>query len=162
MAAARLSTIQGILVALIVAEQARAGSLLAGIPLAREQFGFMDPASSENTDAIMVRATSDGGSGMVIYFPYPILTLGASTLNGRATVRCLVPVFLLVNPEQNERGTGGLNRDPLEVVQSIWSAVIAKARGPDSFELGSSPMGIPSDESSIRSYPIDFECMLII
>lgn len=162
MSAPTLSTVQTILADLLIADQARTGSLLAGIPLAREQFGHMDPTDdASNPDGIATAALSEDGPGVVIYLPYPILTLGSSFEGGRATVKCIVSLFLLVNPEQNERGAGGINRDPLTIVQAIWASVLGKSRGP-LFQLGPSPMGIPSDESAVRSYPIDFECTLMV
>ena len=163
MAAPRLSTAQGILVALILAAQAKTGSPLAGIPIAREQFGYMDPTSEANDpDKIVTAALADGGGGIAIYVPYPITARQEWVLNGATTIKCLIPVFLMVNPEQNERGDGGLKRDPLVIVEEIWSALKGKTNGPASFALGASPMGLPSDESGIRSYPIDIECTLMV
>lgn len=163
MAAPRLSTVQRSVAELITASAAKSGSMLAGIPVAREEFGYMDPTGTEtNSDAVINAALGEDGPGLAIFVSQPMGTLEASTVNGRSEIKASCVAFLLVNPEQNERGTSGLNRNPLLVVEELWASVPGKSIGPSSFQIGASALGISEDGAAIRTYPVEFICTLIV
>ena len=162
MAAPKLSTVQGLVIELIVAAAAKTGSILAGIPIARDGFGYMDPDAENAPDKIIVKATTEGGPGLAIYVSYPVLTRRDSTVNGTSVIKAIIPVILGENPRVNQVDAGGLNRDPLQVVEAIWAAVKGRSNGPQSFDVEQTPMGTVVDGQGDRIYQLYLECPILV
>lgn len=154
MSAPTLSTAQGILYAQLAAEAAKATSMLYGIPIVRQGYGF--PNFLSEVEA----AVNEGAKGMCIILVEPFAERQEAVANQVARVLLALRVFLAVNPVTNESGTGA-NKDPLQVLEAIWNAATnAPSKGPQ-IRLAASPLPEIEETSGLLMYQSDFEVPII-
>lgn len=154
MSALKLSTAQAAIVALITAAQANAVVFpdLVGVPLAVEAF------NSETADAVINAALDSGGPGICIYSVSPWSARIDKSITGTDRFQVSLTVFVLENPTQNTNtADGGLNRDPLKVIEALWQAVCNKpSKGGQDFHV-SDPLDPVPEGSGMRIWATSFE-----
>jgi hypothetical protein len=148
------ATLQTSAVDLIQAAALTQGNALAGITVAVE--GVNEPL-----DATIEPALRTNGQAIAVCFPdFTRRTQGGP---GVAILQGSVPIFLFVNPTQNAK-PGGLQREPLLVVEAIWRALAGKpaSLGPHHFEPSAQPLERITDQAGLLVYALEFEAPVTI
>lgn len=151
MSALTLSTAQAALVSLLTAAIANttAYPALANVPLAVEKF---DTDSEPTVDAALAK------EGVCILSIFPWSSRIEDAGNGVQRLLISLVVFVLENKTQNlDTTNGGLNRNPLLIIEDMWTAVTkAPMKGPQRFKL-SDPLEPVNEGSGMRIWATNFE-----
>lgn len=140
MSAITVSTCQAALVALLTAAQANTALFpdLTGIPIAREDYTDTTGATEAAWEtALNGSQSSPNPPGMFLFVTLPFAVRVEQLNQGTARFLATIKVALFENPVANmNTENGGLGRDPLRALESVWRAVTNKpSHGPQQFTI---------------------------
>lgn len=157
MSALKLSTAQAALVAFLTAAQAGTQFPdLQGIPIAVESY------ANDDADDVINAALDENGPGIVIFSALPFAVRISDSSPGTQQFMASLVLFVLENPKTNmDTAHGGLSRDPMKVVEAIWSAVAAKPSGrPQTFHIAD-PLEPVTETSGFRMWATTIETQIL-
>lgn len=154
----KISEIQGIVKTLIAADAALVGNKLATIGVTIE--GELD-GDGRQVDFDDVIADGIITRGLHIGILQPSTAHAENIHDGKGSglshFWCSIPVLLCEAPHVNrDASVGGLNRNPLEVIEAILEAVLKKPVGPfgNPFKLSPEPYFKTEFEGGIQYFTI--------